>query len=143
MSVAQNTAPVMSVIDAGTDIGVVTLRVSQIERSLRLYRDILGFQVIEQAAARVVLGGQERKPLLALVELAGADPEPVHTTGLFHFAIRMPSRADLGQVLVRLYKAGLNVIQRDHAVSEALYINDPDEIGIEIFGIVQKIPGPG
>jgi catechol 2,3-dioxygenase len=120
-------------IHPGTNIGLVTLRVSDLERSRRFYEDLLGFQPLEQASGRVVLGGQDRQPLLELIEVPGAGPQPRRATGLYHVAILFPTRADLGRELLRLAKAGWRIGQGDHLVSEALYLSDPDGNGLEIY----------
>ena len=120
-------------IHPGTSIGLVTLRVTNLERSRAFYEDILAFQPLELVEGRVVLGGQDRKPLLELREVPGGTPQPRRATGLYHVAILFPTRADLGRELVRVAKAGIEIGQGDHLVSEALYISDPDDNGIELY----------
>jgi catechol 2,3-dioxygenase len=116
-----------------TAIGVVHLVVRDLERSLGFYRQAIGLEEIERIGGVVRLGSGGR----ALLELRGepeAPPRPPRTTGLFHFAILVPSRPDLAGSLARLAAAGWRLTgASDHLVSEALYLNDPDGIGIEIY----------
>jgi catechol 2,3-dioxygenase len=93
----------------------------------------LGFRPIERTAETVTLGAQDGVPLLVLQELLNAPPQPYRSTGLYHVAILLPSRPDLGRALLRLAEAGLEIGQGDHLVSEALYISDPDGNGLEIY----------
>ncbi len=133
MSIEHHASSVSTAIHPGTNIGLVTLRVSDLERSRRFYREILGFQPIEQAPGKVVLGGQDKQPLLELIEVPGAVHQPRWATGLYHVAILFPTRPDLGRELLRLANAGWQIGQGDHLVSEALYISDPDGNGLEIY----------
>ncbi len=120
-------------IHPATHIGMVTLRVAQMARSLAYYVDILGFQVKEETAGTVVLGAESGPGLLRLIEVAGAAPQPRNATGLYHVAILLPTRTDLGRFLLRIAEAGLEIGQGDHLVSEALYLSDPDENGLEVY----------
>jgi catechol 2,3-dioxygenase len=120
-------------IHPDTHIGLVTLRVSHLERALKFYEEILGFQHIDRSTQTAVLSAQDNIPLLELYELTDAPPQPMWSTGLYHVAILLPSRADLGQILLRLINAGIEVGQGDHLVSEALYISDPDGNGLELY----------
>lgn len=136
MSTEQQTSQASSTttsIHPGTHIGVVTLRVANLERSRSFYEGVLAFQPLEEASGKVVLGGQDRQPLLELVEVPGAAPQPFGATGLYHVAILFPTRPDLGRELLRLIEAGWQIGQGDHLVSEALYISDPDGNGLEIY----------
>src|SRR5437867_4496862 len=133
MSTEQQSTSAATSIHPGTNIGLVTLRVADLERSRRFYEGILAFQPIEQAPGKVVLGGQDKRPLLELIEVSGAAPQPRRATGLYHVAILFPTRADLGRALLRLARAGLQIGQGDHLVSEALYISDPDGNGLELY----------
>src|SRR5215471_5777669 len=121
MSTEQKTSSAATPIHPGTNIGLVTLRVADLERSRRFYEDILAFQPIEQTPGKVVLGGQDKQPLLELIEVPGAAPQPRRATGLYHVAILFPTRADLGRELLRLARVGWQIGQGDHLVSEALY----------------------
>src|SRR5450432_2282181 len=133
MSIEQQASIASTSIHPGTNIGLVTLRVAQLERSLHFYQGILAFQPIEQTPGRVVLGTQDNLPLLELIEVPGAGPHPVRATGLYHVAIVLPTRADLGRMLLRLAQANIEIGHGDHVVSEALYISDPDENGLELY----------
>ena len=133
MSAEQQASSPATSIDPGTSIGLVTLRVANLERSRRFYEGILAFQPVEQTPGRVVLGDQAKEPLLELIEVPGAAPQPRRATGLYHVAILFPTRADLGRELLRVARAGLQIGQGDHLVSEALYISDPDDNGLELY----------
>jgi catechol 2,3-dioxygenase len=133
MSTEQKTSSTATSIHPGTNIGLVTLRVSDLERSRRFYEGILAFQAIEQEPGKVVLGGQDKQPLLELIEVPGAAPQPRRATGLYHVAILFPTRPDLGRELLRVANAGIQIGQGDHLVSEALYISDPDDNGLELY----------
>jgi catechol 2,3-dioxygenase len=133
MSTEQQASPAATSIHQDTSIGLVTLRVANLERSQRFYEGILAFQPVEQTPGRVVLGDQEKQPLLELIEVPGAAPQPRRATGLYHVAFLFPTRADLGRELLRVARAGLQVGQGDHLVSEALYISDPDDNGLELY----------
>lgn len=120
-------------IHSETCIGYVQLIVSNLARSLTFYQDILGFRFHRRDGDTAYLGAGS-PDLLLLTERPGAQPRPPRTTGLYHFAILVPSRADLAQVLFHLVETrtqlqGLS----DHLVSEAIYLADPDDNGIEIY----------
>lgn len=119
-------------IDAGLSMGTVTLRVVDVDRSLRFYRDVLGFSVIDREGGTVRLGAGDQV-LLELVEYKSATSRPRGTTGLYHVAILLPTRGDLGRILARIVEAGIPIGQSDHLVSEALYLSDPDGNGIELY----------
>ena len=120
-------------IDPATQVGLVSLTVANLDRSLAYYTEALGFRVLEREGQTAILGASEA-PLLALTELPGATYWPGHNTGLYHFAILLPSRLDLARSLVHMLEYGLPFPgQSDHAVSEALYLTDPDGNGIEIY----------
>ncbi len=116
-----------------TAIGVVHLVVRDLERSVGFYRRLIGLEEIERRGGVARLGADGH----ALLELRGepeASPRPARTTGLFHFAILVPSRGELACSLARLAAGGGRLTgASDHLVSEALYLNDPDGIGIEIY----------
>ncbi len=120
-------------IHPDTNIGLVILRVADLDRSLNFYQGVLRFRLIERTPGKAVLGAEDGPPLLELQEVRDAPPQPRWATGLYHVAILLPSRADLGQALIRMAEAGLDIGQSDHLVSEALYISDPDGNGLEIY----------
>lgn len=124
-------------IDPGVDIGHVHLKVSDIERSLAFYCGVLGFEVQQRygtQAAFISAGGYHHHIGLNTWESRGGSPPPHGTTGLYHVAIRYPTRASLADALQRLIDAGITLDgASDHGVSEALYLRDPDENGVELY----------
>lgn len=124
-------------IHAGVRIGHVHLKVSDIERSLGFYRDVLGFQVTQwygRGAVFLSAGGYHHHIGLNTWDSAGGLPPAPGTTGLFHVAILYPTRAELGDALRRLLNAGVKLDgASDHGVSEALYLSDPDRNGVELY----------
>ena len=124
-------------IDPRADIGHVHLKVSDIERALGFYRDVLGFEVMQQigdSAAFISAGGYHHHIGLNTWESKGGGPPPPGTTGLYHVAIRYPDRAGLAKALKRVVDAGVPLGgASDHGVSVALYLRDPDENGIELY----------
>lgn len=122
-------------IDARTSIGTVQLRVSQLQRSIDFYRSVVGLRLLGQERNGAELGvpGSNR-PLLKLVEIPDAIPRPRRSgAGLYHVALLVPDRRSLGLALRSLIRSGVRIGQSDHLVSEALYISDPDNNGIEIY----------
>ncbi len=116
-----------------TAIGAVDLVVRDLDRSLGFYESTLGFERTGGNGGTAHLGTGGRT-LLRLRGEPEAPPRPPRTTGLFHFAILLPSRPELGRSLMRLADRGWRLTgASDHLVSEALYLNDPDGIGIEIY----------
>jgi catechol 2,3-dioxygenase len=124
-------------VAAQTRIGHVHLKVSDLERALRFYRDVLGFELTQrygQQAAFLSAGGYHHHIGLNTWESAGGSPPAEGTTGLFHLAILYPSRAELADALRRLMQAGIALEgASDHGVSEALYLRDPDGNGVELY----------
>jgi len=123
-------------IDPGADIGHVHLKVSDLERALAFYSGVLGFQLTQRygsSAAFLSAGGYHHHIGLNTWESKGGSPPPPGTTGLYHVAIRYPTRAALADALRRLNAAGIRLDgASDHGVSEALYLRDPDGNGIEL-----------
>jgi catechol 2,3-dioxygenase len=123
-------------IDPGADIGHVHLKVSDLERAVRFYSDALGFEVKQQLgdeAAFLAAGDYHHHVGLNTWQSRGGSPPPPGTTGLYHFAIRYPTRVALARALRRLLDAGVRLDgASDHGVSEALYLHDPDGNGIEL-----------
>lgn len=120
-----------------TRIGHVHLKVSDLERALGFYRDVLGFDVTQRygrQAAFLSAGGYHHHIGLNTWESGGGSPPAEGTTGLYHLAILYPSRAELADALRRLSKAGIPLEgASDHGVSEALYLRDPDGNGVELY----------
>jgi catechol 2,3-dioxygenase len=124
-------------IDPRTDIGHVHLKVSDLDRALDFYVGVLGFELqqrLADQAAFLSAGGYHHHIGLNTWESKGAPPPPRHTTGLYHVAIRYPDRRALADALRRLLEAGIGIDgATDHGVSEAIYLRDPDENGIELY----------
>lgn len=117
-----------------TRVGRVSLQVADLPRSLEYYGKILGFRVREQSASRAILGDQGSSSLIELHERKGARAVPRRgLLGLFHFAILLPDRAALGRFLGHLGTLGAPPGMSDHLVSEAIYLQDPDNLGIEVY----------
>jgi catechol 2,3-dioxygenase len=111
----------------------VDLRVQEIERSLAFYRDVVGLEAVEVGPERARLGSAGGPPLLTLTSTGVSGPALPAATGLFHVALRFPTRAALGDVLARLIDRSYRVGAGDHLVSEALYVDDPDGNGVELY----------
>ena len=118
-----------------TRIGRVVLQVAELERSLAYYETVVGLRVIEREGERAVLGAHgDDWPLVELRALSGARPVPRRgRLGLYHFAILLPERAALGRFLAHLEAIGAYAGMSDHFVSEAIYLTDPDGLGIEVY----------
>ncbi|CAN5785715.1 catechol 2,3-dioxygenase [soil metagenome] len=127
--------PTVNAIDPATVVGLVSLTVSDLARSVTFYTQAIGLAVLKKDQTTATLGVGET-PLLLLTGLTGAQPWPregASYTGLYHFALLVPTRADLGRWVRHWRQLGLPLGQGDHLVSEALYISDPDENGIEVY----------
>jgi catechol 2,3-dioxygenase len=124
-------------ITAGTRIGHVHLKVADLDRAIAFYCGILGFELKQrygQQAAFIAAGDYHHHIGLNTWESQGGSPPPPGTTGLFHTAILYPTRAALADALRRLAQAGITLDgASDHGVSEALYLRDPDENGVELY----------
>ena len=120
-----------------TRIGHVHLKVSDLERSISFYRDILGFELTMhygKSAAFLSAGGYHHHIGLNTWQSLNAPPPPQNTTGLYHVAILYPTRRALAVAYRRLRDAGYPLTgASDHGVSEALYLNDPDQNGLELY----------
>lgn len=118
-------------------IGHVHLKVSNLERALEFYCGVLGFELTVRygtSAAFISAGGYHHHIGLNTWESLGGSPPPPGTTGLYHTAILYPTRADLADALRRLQRAGIPLEgASDHGVSEALYLRDPDDNGVELY----------
>jgi len=128
---------VVAPIDAGTRIGHVHLKVADLDRALKFYCGVLGFQLMQKLgpqAAFISAGGYHHHIGLNTWESRGAPPPPAGTTGLYHLAILYPTRAALADALRRLIEAKIPLDgAADHGVSEALYLRDPDDNGVELY----------
>jgi catechol 2,3-dioxygenase len=124
-------------IDDRVDIGHVHLKVADIERSLGFWRDVLGFELTQRLgdeAAFLSAGGYHHHIALNTWESRGGSPPPPNTTGLFHVAIRFPDRQTLATAVRRVLDAGIPLSgASDHGVSEAIYLRDPDDNGVELY----------
>ena len=124
-------------IDPGTRIGHVHLKVADLERSLAFYHGVLGFDITVQigsSAAFLSAGGYHHHLGLNTWESLGGLPPPPGSTGLYHAAILYPTRAALADALRRLIAAGIELEgASDHGVSEALYLRDPNDNGVELY----------
>jgi catechol 2,3-dioxygenase len=124
-------------IPSGTRIGHVHLKVADIDRALGFYCGVLGFELTQRygpSAAFISAGGYHHHIGLNTWESKGGAPPPPHATGLYHLAILYPSRADLGVALKGLIDHGVQLDgAADHGVSEALYLHDPDQNGVELY----------
>lgn len=124
-------------INPGVDIGHVHLKVADLERALGFYCGVLGFELTQrygEGAAFVSAGGYHHHIGLNTWESLGGSPPPPGTTGLYHTAIRYPNRVSLADALRRVLDAGIRLDgASDHGVSEALYLRDPDDNGVELY----------
>jgi catechol 2,3-dioxygenase len=129
--------PDFAPIAPGTRIGHVHLKVADLDRALGFYCGVLGFQLMQRygtQAAFVSAGGYHHHLGLNTWESPGATPPPPGHTGLYHTAILYPTRSDLADALRRLLTAKVPLDgASDHGVSEALYLRDPDENGVELY----------
>jgi catechol 2,3-dioxygenase len=124
-------------IDPGTRIGHVHLKVADLDRALKFYRDVLGFELTQRygnQAAFISAGGYHHPIGLNTWQSLGGSPPPARSTGLYHLAILYPTRAALADGLRRLIAAKIPLEgASDHGVSEALYLRDPDGNGVELY----------
>ena len=124
-------------IPGRTRIGHVHLKVADLERALKFYQGVLGFELTQRigtSAAFISAGGYHHHIALNTWESKGGSPPPPGATGLYHLAILYPTRADLGAALKSVIEAGVQLDgAADHGVSEALYLRDPDQNGVELY----------
>jgi catechol 2,3-dioxygenase len=124
-------------IPAGTRIGHIHLKVADLNRALKFYRDLLGFEVQQyfgDSAVFISAGGYHHHIGLNTWHSKNAEPAPINTAGLYHTAILFPTRKDLAIALKRLIEANYPLTgASDHGVSEAIYLNDPDRNGVELY----------
>jgi catechol 2,3-dioxygenase len=130
-------APEPYTIPAGTDIGHVHLKVADLDRALAFYRGVLGFELTARygsQAAFISAGGYHHHIGLNTWESRGGTPPPPGHSGLYHLAIRYPTRSALAEAVRRVLAAGIPLQgAADHGVSEAVYLADPDGNGVELY----------
>jgi catechol 2,3-dioxygenase len=121
-------------LPAATRLGKVVLQIADLDRSVEYYRRVIGFSLLERAGDRASLGPSAGPVLLELHERTGARPVPRRgLLGLYHFAILLPGREALARFLRHLGEVGEHAGMSDHLVSEAIYLTDPDGLGIEVY----------
>ncbi|MGH7581525.1 MAG: VOC family protein [Gemmatimonadales bacterium] len=122
-------------LPAGISLGPVRLQVADLARSTDYYERVLGLHVAEREGTQAILAAQsDTRPLVDLRERAGATPVPRRgRLGLYHFALLLPDRASLGRFVAHLGGLGEQFGMADHLVSEAIYLTDPDGLGIEVY----------
>ncbi|WP_286926928.1 MULTISPECIES: VOC family protein [Lysinibacillus] len=111
----------------------VEIKVSDLQRSLTYYQEVIGFKVLQQESHKATLTADGKTALLTIVQPETVEEKTRFTTGLYHFALLLPSRRDLANVISHFHKNGVYFGASDHDVSEALYLSDPDKNGIEIY----------
>jgi catechol 2,3-dioxygenase len=114
-------------------VGEVNIKVKDLEKSLAFYQNIMGFKVLDKTDRKAALTTDGKTTLVILEQPENVIPKEGRMSGLYHFAILLPSRADLSVFLRHFLGTGYPLGAADHYVSEALYINDPDENGIEVY----------
>ncbi|GAA0423718.1 catechol 2,3-dioxygenase [Virgibacillus salarius] len=116
-----------------TYVGDVSIHVTNLNNSLDFYQNIIGFHILERNERKVVLTADGKTSLLTLEEPEKVLSKQVKTTGLYHFALLLPTRADLASFLMHCLQQNVQLGASDHLVSEALYLSDPDGNGIEVY----------
>ncbi len=119
-------------IHAGAGVGTVTLKVADLKRSLAFYQNAIGLVTLHQNGGNAVLGAGSQ-PIVIIEEVPGAQPQPSHTTGLYHAAILFPDRRSLARKIAQLINLRISPGYADHRVSEAFYLSDPDGNGLELY----------
>jgi catechol 2,3-dioxygenase len=116
-----------------THVSQVTIKVESLQRSLNFYQEVIGFKVLDESQNKAQLTADGETTLLTIEQPENVTPKQPRTTGLYHFAILLPERADLGRILNHFAQLNIPLGSSDHLVSEALYLNDPDGNGIEVY----------
>lgn len=114
-------------------VGEVTIKVQDLEKATAFYQEIIGFKLLKKEDKKVILTANGQTPLLTLEQPDHVIPKEKRALGLYHFAILLPTREDLSQFLRHIIQVGYPIGAADHDVSEALYLNDPDGNGIEVY----------
>lgn len=114
-------------------VGHVNLKVENLERSLQYYREIIGFDILEQTSKTAKLTTDGKTSILSLEQPENVIPKQGRTTGLYHFALLLPEKIDLANIVFHLSEKAVRFGSSDHLVSEALYLHDPDGNEIEIY----------
>lgn len=122
-----------AVLHEDVQIGLVQIRVSNLERSLAFYQNVIGLKILRRHGREAEMTADGRRVLLVLREIEHPRMPGRKAAGLYHFAILLPDRPSLGLVLRNLIASEIEIGQGDHLVSEALYIRDPDQNGIELY----------
>ena len=116
-----------------TYTGEVHLNVLDLDKSISYYKEVIGFKVLEKSGNKAVLTADGKTPLLIIEQPENVTPKEPRRTGLYHFALLLPERADLGNIIKHFVANKVAIGASDHMVSEALYLSDPDGNGIEIY----------
>ncbi|WLV25366.1 VOC family protein [Aciduricibacillus chroicocephali] len=116
-----------------TFVGHVKIKVTNLERSLKFYQEIIGFNILEKTASTAKLTTDGKTSILTLIQPEDVTPKRGRTTGLYHFALLLPEKSDLANIVIHLSKNNIQFGASDHLVSEALYLQDPDGNEIEIY----------
>lgn len=116
-----------------TYVDYLSLKVTDLNRSLQFYKQILGFQVFSRKKRQAVLTADQKRPLLILEQPKDVQPKQRRTTGLYHFALLLPERRDLANFVQSIIDKGVPYGASDHRLTEAIYLNDPDGNGIEVY----------
>lgn len=128
----KSTLKIGTAIHPAADVGTVTLKVADLQRSLAFYTGVIGLKVLEQTGQSARLGAGNR-PILNLEAIPGARVQPANTTGLYHAAILLPDRHALAVKITQLRAINQPLGFADHLVSEAFYLSDPDGNGLELY----------
>lgn len=121
-------------LPADTHLGNVHLTVASMELSLKFYTQAIGLELLEQNGSTSRLGAAGQEPLVVLTENPGVQPKPPQTVGLYHYALLLPTRADLARFFLHIRELDYPLVgAADHLVSEAIYLQDPDGHGIEVY----------
>lgn len=116
-----------------TFVSHVTIKVEDLKHSIEFYENVIGFDILEQTTSSAKLTTDGKTSILSLEQPETVIPMQGKTTGLYHFALLLPERSDLANIVVHFRENGMRFAASDHLVSEALYLRDPDGNGIEIY----------